>query len=63
VRYQFMSLFNAADLGAVLDGVADLCARGEVEPVVHETYDLAEAAEAQRAVLADSFLGKLVLTP
>ena len=37
VRYQFMSLFNAADLG--------------------------EAGEAQRAVLEDSFLGKLVLTP
>jgi NADPH2:quinone reductase len=63
VRYQFMSLFNAADLGAVLDGVADLAARGEVEPVVHETYDLDEAGEAQRAVLEDSFLGKLVLTP
>jgi len=63
IRYQFMSLFNAADLGAVLSGVADLCARGEVEPVVHETYDLDEAGEAQRAVLADSFLGKLVLTP
>ena len=63
VEYQFMSLFNAGDLGAVLDGVADLCARGEVEPVVHETYDLDEAAEAQRAVMEDSFLGKLVLTP
>ena len=63
VEYQFMSLFNAGDLGAVLDGVADLCARGEVEPVVHRTYDLDEAAEAQRAVLEDSFLGKLVLTP
>ena len=63
VEYQFMSLFNAGDLGAVLDGVADLCARGEIEPVVHRTYDLDEAAEAQRAVLEDSFLGKLVLTP
>jgi len=63
IRYQFMSLFNAADLGALLDGVADLAARGEVEPVVHETYDLDEAAEAQRAVMEDSFLGKLVLTP
>lgn len=63
VQYQFMSLFNAADLGAVLDGVADLAAGGEVEPVVHRTYGLDEAAEAQRAVLEDSFLGKLVLTP
>jgi len=63
VRYQFMSLFNAADLGAVLDGVADLAARGEVEPVIHETYGFDEAAEAQRAVMEESFLGKLVLTP
>ncbi len=63
VQYQFMSLFNAADLGAVLDGVADLAAGGEVEPVVHRTYGLDEAAEAQRAVMEDSFLGKLVLTP
>ena len=63
VRYQFMSLFNAADLSGVLDGVADLCARGEVEPVIHEVYDFDEAAEAQRAVLEESFLGKLILTP
>ncbi|MBB6644740.1 NADPH:quinone reductase [Halobellus ruber] len=63
VQYQFMSLFNAADLGAVLAGVADLAARGEVEPVIHGTYGLDEAAEAQRAVMEDSFLGKLVLTP
>ena len=63
IQYQFMSLFNAADLGAVLGSVADLCARGEVEPIVHETYDLAEAGTAQRAVMEDSFLGKVVLTP
>ena len=63
IRYQFMSLFNAADPGTVLDGVADLCARGEVEPAIHETYDLNEAGEAQRAVMDDSFLGKLVVTP
>ena len=63
IRYQFMSLFNAADLGAVLGGVADLCARGEVEPVIHDTYGFDEAGEAQRAVMEDSFLGKLVLTP
>ena len=63
IQYQFMSLFNAADLGAVLGSVADLCARGEVEPVVHEAYDLAAAGEAQRTVMENSFLGKVVLTP
>ncbi len=63
VRFQFMSLFNADDLTAVLGSVADLAARGEVEPVIHERYGFADAAEAQRAVLHDSFVGKLVLTP
>jgi NADPH2:quinone reductase len=63
VRFQFMSLFNADDLTAVLGSVADLAARGEVDPVIHERYGFDDAAEAQRAVLHDSFLGKLVLTP
>ena len=63
IRYQFMSMYNADDIGAVLERLADLCARGEVAPVIYETYDLDETAEAQRAVLEDSFLGKLVITP
>ncbi|MGQ4554903.1 alcohol dehydrogenase catalytic domain-containing protein [Halobellus sp. GM3] len=63
IRYQFMSMYNADDVGAVLARLADLCARDEVAPVIHETYDLDETAEAQRAVLEDSFVGKLVVTP
>ncbi|WP_435183450.1 NADPH:quinone reductase [Halobellus sp. EA9] len=63
VRYQFMSMFNADDIGAVLAKVADLAAQGEMTPVVHETYGFEDAGEAQRAVLEDSFLGKLVLEP
>ncbi|MFB6252363.1 MAG: NADPH:quinone reductase [Halobellus sp.] len=63
VQYQFMSMFNADDLSAVLGRVADLAANGEMLPVVHETYDLAEAGDAQRVVLEDSFVGKLVLVP
>jgi NADPH2:quinone reductase len=63
IQYQFMSLFNATDLSGVLARVADLCAGGEVSPVVHETYGFGSAAAAQRAVMEDSFLGKLVLTP
>ncbi|RLM57133.1 NADPH:quinone reductase [Halobellus sp. Atlit-31R] len=63
IQYQFMSLFNAADIGGVLSRIADLAARGEVEPIVHETYDFEDAGEAQRAVLEDSFVGKLVLVP
>ncbi|SDY42648.1 NADPH:quinone reductase [Halobellus clavatus] len=63
VQYQFMSMFNADDLSAVLDRVGTLAASGEMLPVVHETYDLDDAGEAQRAVLEDSFVGKLVLVP
>ncbi|WP_256545653.1 NADPH:quinone reductase [Halobellus inordinatus] len=63
IQYQFMSLFNADDIGAVLARVADLAASGELEAIVHETYDFEEAGEAQRAVLEDSFVGKLVLVP
>ncbi|WP_256306012.1 NADPH:quinone reductase [Halobellus litoreus] len=63
IRYQFMSMYNADDIGAVLTRLADLCARDEVSPVIHETYDLEATGEAQRAVLEDSFVGKLVLTP
>ncbi|WP_144903954.1 zinc-binding dehydrogenase [Halobellus captivus] len=62
IRYQFMSMYNADDIGAVLERLADLCARGEVEPVIYGAYALDETAEAQRAVLEDSFVGKLVVT-
>jgi len=63
VRFQFMSLFNAPSLAAILGRVGTLMARGDLEIDVARTYDLDEAGEAQRAVLEDSFLGKLVLTP
>ncbi|MFB6354556.1 MAG: NADPH:quinone reductase [Halobacteriales archaeon] len=63
VRYQLMSLFNAPDLQAVLRGVAGLLADGDLTIEVARTYDLDAAAEAQRAVMADSYLGKLVVTP
>lgn len=63
LRYQFMSMYNTAEKDRVLARLATLLERGAVEPVVHETYGLDEAGEAQRAVLEDSFLGKLVLVP
>ncbi|SFR61506.1 NADPH:quinone reductase [Halogeometricum limi] len=63
LRYQFMSMFNTRETDAVLSRLGDLLLRDDVSPVVHETYELAEAGEAQRAVLHDSFLGKLVLVP
>jgi NADPH:quinone reductase-like Zn-dependent oxidoreductase len=63
VSYQFMSMFNTPDLSVPLERVAYLLGAGDLSIEVARTYDLDEAGEAQRAVLEDSFLGKLVVTP
>jgi len=63
VSYQFMILFNAPDLRGPLSGIAHLMESGALSIEVAETYDLEEAPEAQRAVMEDSFAGKLVITP
>jgi len=63
VSYQFMSLFNAPDLRRILRGVGTLMARGDLQIAVAHSYDLDGAPEAQRAVMEDSFLGKLVIEP
>jgi len=63
VSYQFMSMFNTPDLRVPLRGVAHLMTDDRLSVELAETYDLEEAAAAQRAVLEDSFLGKLVVTP
>ncbi|MXR51654.1 zinc-binding dehydrogenase [Halovenus sp. WSH3] len=63
VRYQLMSMFNTPDLRVPLRGVAHLLDTGDLTVEVAETYGLDEAAEAQRAVMEDSFLGKLVIVP
>ncbi|MDS0299344.1 NADPH:quinone reductase [Halogeometricum sp. S1BR25-6] len=63
LRYQFMSMFNTPYPSDVLARLNELLVRGDVEPVVHDTYALEAAADAQRAVLNDSFVGKLVLVP
>jgi NADPH2:quinone reductase len=63
LRYQVMSMFNTPDTGAVLSRLGALMAAGDVVPEVAETYALGETADAQRDVLAESFLGKLVVTP
>jgi len=63
VRYQFMSMFNTPDLRVPLRGVAHLMERDALSIEVARTYDLEEAGEAQRAVMEDSFLGKLVIEP
>ncbi|MFD1562332.1 NADPH:quinone reductase [Haloarchaeobius amylolyticus] len=63
VSYQFMSMFNTPDLRVPLRGVAHLMNTGALSIDVARTYDLEEAADAQRAVMNESFLGKLVVEP
>lgn len=63
LTYQFMSMYNTPDKSRVLSRLATLADRGAVVPTIHRRYDLADAADAQRHVLDESFLGKLVLEP
>ncbi|EMA46115.1 NADPH:quinone reductase [Halococcus saccharolyticus] len=63
VSYQFMSMFNTPDLRVGLRRIAYLMAEDDLTIDVAREYGLDEADEAQRAVLEDSFLGKLVLVP
>ncbi|WP_226006771.1 NADPH:quinone reductase [Natrinema salinisoli] len=63
VSYQFMSMFNTPDLRVPLRGAAHLMDAGELSIDVARRYDLEDAADAQRAVMNDSFLGKLVIEP
>jgi NADPH:quinone reductase-like Zn-dependent oxidoreductase len=58
-----MSMFNTPDFRPRLSKLASLMAAGEIDIKIAETYGLDEAGEAQRAVLEDSRLGKLVVTP
>jgi NADPH:quinone reductase-like Zn-dependent oxidoreductase len=63
VSYTFMGVFNTPDLREPLRGVAHLMESGGLSVEVAETYPLEELGEAQRAVMEDSFLGKLVVEP
>jgi len=63
VSYQFMSLFNAPNLREILAGVGHLLGTGALAIDLARTYGLDEAGTAQRAVMEDSFLGKLVVEP
>jgi NADPH:quinone reductase len=63
VSYQFMSMFNTPDLRVPLRGVAHLMAAGRLSIEIDRTYGLEEAPQAQRDVMDESFLGKLVVEP
>jgi NADPH:quinone reductase-like Zn-dependent oxidoreductase len=63
LRFSFMSMFNTPDLSVALGRVARLIGRGDLAIEVARSYALDEVADAHRDVLADSFLGKLVVVP
>jgi putative PIG3 family NAD(P)H quinone oxidoreductase len=57
---------SVAEKGAIAaelrDRVWPLLADGRVKPVIHQTFPLAEAAEAHRLMEAGTHIGKIVLT-
>ncbi|ELZ78297.1 Zn-dependent oxidoreductase, NADPH:quinone reductase / NADPH2:quinone reductase [Haloferax larsenii JCM 13917] len=63
LQITMMSMFNTPELAAPLRELAGLLGAGDFEIDVARTYDLEEAADAHRAVMEDSVLGKLVITP
>lgn len=64
-----MSMSNLAtepsmpDIGPILERLARLLADGRLDVHVDRTLPLEEAAEAHRAVMEDSFVGKIVVVP
>lgn len=64
VSLEMFSLFNyAPNATPVLDRIAALLNQDDLTIEVAQIYDLEEAEEAQRAVIEDSFVGKIVLIP
>ncbi|WP_302080688.1 NADPH:quinone reductase [Salinibaculum rarum] len=56
-----VSMFNTPDISYVLSKLATLMADGNLSSVVARRYALENVDEAHRAVLEDSYLGKLVV--
>jgi NADPH2:quinone reductase len=58
-------LFNATadEVRGIHDGLRDGLNTGTLQPVIGRTFELSEAAEAHRAVLAPGAFGKIVLLP
>jgi NADPH2:quinone reductase len=63
LTYVLMSMFNTPDISVVLRTLARLMEAGDLAAEIAGVSDLDEVAEAQRAVLEDSFVGKLVVEP
>ena len=60
---QPMDMFNEPHIGEVLERLATLLDAGRLTVEVADSYELDDAAEAHRAVVGDSFVGKLVIQP
>lgn len=64
-----MSMSNLAthsdlpDIGPILDRLGRLLAADRLDVTIDRTYPLEDAAEAHRAVMDESFVGKLVVVP
>jgi NADPH2:quinone reductase len=64
-----MSMSNLAthpdmpNIGPILERIGRLLAAGRLDVTVDRTYPLADAAEAHRAVLEESYVGKVVVRP
>jgi NADPH:quinone reductase-like Zn-dependent oxidoreductase len=56
-------MFNTPSIRDILERLRRLLHQERLTAVVTRTYPLSEADEAQRAVLEDSFIGKLVIRP
>ena len=48
---------------ALEERVWPLIAKGEISPVIHATFPLAEAADAHRLMESSQHIGKIVLLP
>ena len=60
---RFTSMFNTPDIARVLGRVGRMLAADDLRVEVARSYGLDEASDAHRAVMDDSFLGKLVVEP
>lgn len=59
-----MSLFNAPkdEMEEIYEAIYKGLSEGYLSPIISKTFSLAEAAEAQTAVIEDKAAGKIILT-
>lgn len=60
---QGVAMHNTPDIGAAMGRLDRLLAADELQVLIDRQYDLADAAEAQRAVAEEHVVGKVVVTP